>query len=563
MINQFKKGLLKLACIILPLLPLINSAAAYASCTLTNAPVCLDSTPCKEISNAMVCLYGTPASQVPPGGSVLTDPTATCWNYQSVYTCSNSSNTTDTCGSLVAQGCGQINSTCVDWTSAGQCDMNQLTYQCQTAPGTTTQVMNCSGQIYCMNGNCTNTGYQPDQAFGQVVATMEVGREAGTYLNTSSLTLFDGSAGNCTVTVGVFDCCKTSTKGSSMNNYAVAQQLATKGVVSTASYFGAEAIHSFGNSTMYDALFGSDMPSFLQDGMSSLMESANNTLQTGPTISYMGVTVGYGSPVSDGMIGANQGSYSLAYGNSTANAAVGAVNTANADLAVSQTATTQAIAAQNALSAAQATYNADMVAGNFSQLSADQLAINNAQTMATIDDAAAQSASNTALAATTDAQSAISTASADPSLYASFSAVAFYVAIAIMVYQYLSQCSQEQQVLAEKRGQNLCQQVGTYCSQKFLGVCMQNTQSFCCYNSVLSKTIEVGAHQQLNLSWGSAQTPSCTGLTIAQLGQIDFSKIDFSQFIATIMPNQNANASFANGRANTLINSYYTGKPTD
>lgn len=118
-----------------------------------------------------------------------------------------------------------------------------------------------------------------------------------------------------------------------------------------------------------------------------------------------------------------------------------------------------------------------------------------------------------------------------------FDPTSFAVSVAIALLQELLACEQEEEVLAMQRGQNLCSYVGSYCSQKFLGSCVSRKSSYCCFNSKLARIVQEQGRAQLGLNWGSAEAPNCTGLTLEQFQQVDFSSIDFSEFIEDISRN--------------------------
>ncbi len=111
--------------------------------------------------------------------------------------------------------------------------------------------------------------------------------------------------------------------------------------------------------------------------------------------------------------------------------------------------------------------------------------------------------------------------------------------VIIVVMNVLMQCSSSDANTAMRKSANLCHYVGSYCSQKIglTGTCVSTTNSYCCFNSVLSKVINEQGRPQLGMGWGSAQSPSCQGFTVSQLQSLDFSKMDFSQFYAAIAPN--------------------------
>lgn len=69
--------------------------------------------------------------------------------------------------------------------------------------------------------------------------------------------------------------------------------------------------------------------------------------------------------------------------------------------------------------------------------------------------------------------------------------------------------------------------------EKTLGVCTNRAKNFyCCYESVISRIIMEQAIEQLGFDKKEFRdTMGCRGLTIAELGLIDFSKIDFTEWI--------------------------------
>jgi conjugal transfer mating pair stabilization protein TraN len=149
----------------------------------------------------------------------------------------------------------------------------------------------------------------------------------------------------------------------------------------------------------------------------------------------------------------------------------------------------------------------------------------------------AVNAVNAANAVTATAESAI-TASAATSGQAVvyFEPTAFYVAVAFMVYQELTQCDKDEQALSVKIGQKLCHSVGSYCAQKVLFGCLVIKETHCCFNSKLARIINEQGRVQLGRDWGAAESPQCTGLTMTDIQKIDFSRIDLSEFIQDIIP---------------------------
>jgi len=99
----------------------------------------------------------------------------------------------------------------------------------------------------------------------------------------------------------------------------------------------------------------------------------------------------------------------------------------------------------------------------------------------------------------------------------------------------LSQCSESEKILGEKREAGLCHFVGIYKEGSFLT--KRKYHSFCCFNSKLGRIIQEQGRPQLSLGWGSPEFADCRGLTPDELTRIDFSAVDFSEFYADALAN--------------------------
>ena len=119
-------------------------------------------------------------------------------------------------------------------------------------------------------------------------------------------------------------------------------------------------------------------------------------------------------------------------------------------------------------------------------------------------------------------------------------------------------CEQAEQVLAMKRDSRLCHGVGSYCSSRtpIVKVCVEKTESYCCFNSRLARILNEQGRAQIGKSWGSAQSPDCSGFSVAQLQSLDFSRMDLSEFYAEIAPKL-PDAGAMRARAQQKVDSYY------
>jgi conjugal transfer mating pair stabilization protein TraN len=132
-------------------------------------------------------------------------------------------------------------------------------------------------------------------------------------------------------------------------------------------------------------------------------------------------------------------------------------------------------------------------------------------------------------------------------LYSGDSVVVAYdpwsLAIAVVFYIGLSlaSCNEEEGKLAMKQGAGLCHEIGTWCSSciRVLGACIaciEHTTSKCCFNSRLARIVNEQGRAQLAKGWGGAESPDCSGFTVAELQRLDFAAMDLSEFYASLVP---------------------------
>jgi len=102
----------------------------------------------------------------------------------------------------------------------------------------------------------------------------------------------------------------------------------------------------------------------------------------------------------------------------------------------------------------------------------------------------------------------------------------------------LTQCSDEEKKLGELRQQGLAVKVGGYCAHKTLFECTEHRESYCVFQSTLSRIVQTdGRQKQLGIGFGSAKHPNCRGLTAEELSQVDFADVDFSDYYTELNSN--------------------------
>lgn len=133
-------------------------------------------------------------------------------------------------------------------------------------------------------------------------------------------------------------------------------------------------------------------------------------------------------------------------------------------------------------------------------------------------------------------------------MYFTFDPYSFALSVAVQIAMEYLQCEPAEQTLMLKKGQNLCHYVGTYCSKGETFGCIERKESYCCYNSPLSRIINEQGRPQLGKSWGSAKSPDCSGFTQEELEKLDFDAMDLSEFEALITQKQEVNIEAAKDR---------------
>jgi len=96
----------------------------------------------------------------------------------------------------------------------------------------------------------------------------------------------------------------------------------------------------------------------------------------------------------------------------------------------------------------------------------------------------------------------------------------------------LDHCPEAAKKLHADRENKLAIKVGRYCVNKVANICLEYSQVFCVFGSKLAKIIqEQGRNGQLHIHFGDPEEPKCDGITPKQLQTLDFSKMDFQDFI--------------------------------
>lgn len=471
----------------------VQTNPAYGSCMLyTNTYSCTS----PQVSTT-TCTPNEPGTGCTLQSNICTtrDASGTCTQYQSVYSCvvpeqtittNQTSQTTqqnNDCQSI-SQACTLKAQNCLDNPPGplASCNTIENVYSCPTGT-TTTTTTSCSGQELCVNSSCYTTKDGANTAFGAAAAGLELAREAGTYLDPKSLTVFGGESDSCTdVLSGLFKCCKVSTTPSPAGN----------------------------NFNAIGAFMGAMQTNGLANTASDMMQ---NSLGIGSKYVYDSLMTG-------------NGWLSNTY------ADIGAIKS-------------QASAFLNQLNPfSPAASAADQAAGSASGGAAG------------VGSSGPFSFYGVSVSFTMGPGGIAMNFAFDP--------YAFAIAVGIQMLESMVACTTDEMQLDLKRGQNLCHQVGSYCSTSALGLCLATTQSFCCFNSRLSLLINEQGRPQIGKSWGSPQTPDCSGFTMTQLADLNFSAMDLSSFYQEVnnaanMPNLASLQGQTQSKLSQITSGYTTG----
>ena len=93
-------------------------------------------------------------------------------------------------------------------------------------------------------------------------------------------------------------------------------------------------------------------------------------------------------------------------------------------------------------------------------------------------------------------------------------------------------CSSAEKDLDKKDDKGLCHKLGSFCSDKILGICVTSKDAYCCFASKLTRILQEQGRPQIGKPWGSAKKGTCEGFTIDEFSRLDLSVMDFSEVVA-------------------------------
>lgn len=120
-----------------------------------------------------------------------------------------------------------------------------------------------------------------------------------------------------------------------------------------------------------------------------------------------------------------------------------------------------------------------------------------------------------------------------------FNPATIIIAIIVMVVMKVlmgNGCSAEDIETAMFANSDYCHYLGEVCERenRLMG-CLQKAKRYCCFNSKMARIVHEQGRSQLKTfgvdgGWGTLEQPNCRGFTPVEFQQLDFSKIDLSEY---------------------------------
>lgn len=176
-----------------------------SNCLTYSAPLTTQGMSCTE--PVETCVDSEPATRLVGGVPI----TRSCWAWQRSYQCAKLTSGND-CGALEAKGnCHFDHEVCLDEA----CQTKSRVFQCSTPAGPASgESYACSGDIYCLNGDCTQVKREASPDFAQALTAIHAMGDASGQFDQNSLQLFGGEAEGCHKPLfGLVNCCAGKSTG--------------------------------------------------------------------------------------------------------------------------------------------------------------------------------------------------------------------------------------------------------------------------------------------------------------------------------------------------------------
>lgn len=419
-----------------------------------------------------------------------------CWiDPQGEKQCLQNNKDIDDCTALQNKGCVFISSECVDGSKGklGNCYVWKEKWDCGEDVAIPTLEKSveyrCAGPIRCMGEDCVDVSHEQNSDFARAAALLQVSQFLAQDMDCKDITnqnnahcqLFAGTAGECKVAVGgAQNCCKKP-DGISMNDYLSL-------VLAVPKLDSAIMALDKGNSlkTAYQSMRQpfADTWTKVKSPFTSGFESISNKVK----------------PITEPF----KKVYEQTIGKLKAQ-----INKISAKI----------IGKAGGQGAGQA---AGAAAGKGAEQAGQKAAEKGAEKG--IEEAGKKAVEK---GATEVLGSLLGTAMTIYTIYS----------VSMLMIKLIWKCEQKEFELNAKRALDSCHYVGSYCKSEVLGICVESRESYCCFNSPLSRIMQEQIRPQLGLSFGNSKNPECGGIPMEKLNQVDWSKVNLDEWLAVLQKN--------------------------
>lgn len=107
--------------------------------------------------------------------------------------------------------------------------------------------------------------------------------------------------------------------------------------------------------------------------------------------------------------------------------------------------------------------------------------------------------------------------------------------IVMILIRLIWECTEDEFTLGVQRALKACHRVGSYCRKSVFGACIESRDSYCCFNSPLSRILNEQLRGPAGLGgYGRAKNPNCAGIPVAALAEVDWSRVDLSEWLTML-----------------------------
>lgn len=394
----------------------------------------------------------------------------------------------DTCQELIANpACARRESRCVDNATlpSGVCTVREEIYDCGASATIPTvrqeTAYQCAGPVRCLGTECVTQTREQSTDFGRAAAALHAAQFMSADLDCgegmesdgTNCQVFKGKPMECKRAVGgVQNCCQDNSPGVSVGQYI--NMIFAVGELDT-------------------AIMSMDNTSAIRGSWETLREpfaSAWDNVQQPLTSAWNNIWGGTQAEASDA---AAQGLFS----------------------------TVQQTLMQNAAQWTADVFGQEAANGLFQSVIRDAAG-------EIVESGAAILSDGSVAAGTIELTGMLATAA---SVLSVIGWIYMIYQIVMMLIQIIWACEQSEFEFMVQRKLKNCHYIGSYCKTKVAGACIERREAGCCFTSPLSRIIQEQVRPQLGKTWGTAEAPTCDGVSVEEIARVDWSTVNLDEWL--------------------------------